>query len=140
MVASLALVACGGDSAEDEYKEAFPPVSKGVVALGEEVGASIEGAGESSDEQLAEDFDGYAQRLDELEKDLSDLEPPDDLAEDQDALISAIDDVQGSLEQIAEAAQESDADAAREATIGLVEGSTALRDARRKLATAVRDL
>ena len=136
----LALVACGGDSDDDGYKEEFQPLSRQIVALGEEVGVGIQSAGESTDEALADEFDEFAQTLGDIEQKLGDLEPPDDLVEAQDELVSAIGDVQDSLEAIAEAARESDAPAARQATMDLIESSEALRDARRTLADEVRQL
>jgi hypothetical protein len=139
VLACLLLVACG-DSGDDGYKEEFPPLSRQIVELGEQVGAGIESAGESTDKALADDFDGYAQELGDIEQKLDDLEPPDDLAEAQDELVSAIGDVQNSLEQIAAAARESDAPAARQATMDLIESSEALRDARRTLADEVGQL
>ncbi len=139
MLGCLALVACG-DSGDDGYKDEFPALSRQIVALGEQVGAGIENAGESTDASLADDFDEFAQTLGDIEQKLDDLDPPDDLAESQDELVAAIGDVQTSLEEIAEAARESDAPAARQATMDLIESSEALRDARRTLADEVREL
>ena len=139
-LACVALVACGDSGDDDGYKEEFPPLSRQIVELGEEVGAGIESAGESTDEALADDFDEYAQELGDIEQKLDDLEPPEDLADAQDDLVSAIGDVQNSLEQIAAAARESDAPAARQATMDLIESSEALRDARRTLADEVEQL
>ena len=136
---ALGLVACG-ESAEDKYKEDFPPLSRQLVQLGQDVGDSIEGASGSSDEQLADDFGNYAKELGDLQQEIDELEPPDDLAEDQDELVSAIGDVQGSLEDIAGAAEEGDPQAARQATVELIQGSAELRDARRRLSQAVREL
>jgi hypothetical protein len=138
-LAALVLAACGG-SAEEKYKEDFPPLSQKLVSLGQEVGDSIQGAGGSTDEQLAEDFAQYAERLGTVQQDIDDLEPPDDLASDQDQLVSAIGEVQGALDDIAEAADKGDAEAARQATLDLIQGSKALRDSRRKLARAVNEL
>jgi hypothetical protein len=138
-LAALALVACG-ESAEDEYKQDYPPLDRKLGSLGTDVGDSIQGASGSSDEQLAGAFADYAQQLGVIQQDIDALEPPDDLAEDQDELVSAIGDQQGALEDIAEAAETGDAQSAREATIDLVQGSENLVEARRKLRNAVKNL
>ena len=138
-LAALALAACG-ESAEERYKDDFPPLSQKLVSLGQEVGETIQGASDSSDQQLADDFAQYAERLGTFQQDIDDLEPPDDLAEDQDQLVSAIGEVQGALDDIAEAADKGDAQSAREATLDLIQGSEALRDSRRELARAVNEL
>jgi hypothetical protein len=138
--AALGLAACGAGGSEDEYKDEFPQISREIVSLGREVGDSIENAAESSDRELAGEFSGFAEQLGDLHQELDELEPPDDLADEQDALSSAIGEVHGSLEDIADAAEESDPDAARRATIDLVERSEELREARRALALAVREL
>jgi hypothetical protein len=138
-LAALALAACG-ESTEDKYKQDFPPLSQKLVSLGQDVGSSIQGAGGSSDRQLAKDFANYAEQLGDVQQDIDDLEPPDDLSEDQAQLVSAIGDVQRALDDIAQAAQKGDAESARQATIDLIQGSQDLRNSRRKLAGAVSEL
>lgn len=141
VVAATALsVAACSSSSEDDYKGEFEPINQELVKLGEQVGDTIEGAGESSDEQLADDFGNHAEDLGDLQQDLDELEPPDDLAEDQDELVASMGDVQGSLEDIAEAAEQGDPDSARQGTVNLIQRSEELRTARRTLARAVRDL
>jgi hypothetical protein len=135
----LGAAACGGGDDDDGYADDFQRVSQRIVSLGEEVGQAIETAGESSDRELADQFGGFADELRAMRQDLEELEPPDDLADKHDELVAAIGPVQASLGDIAEAAEQSDPDAARQATIDLVEQSTELRDARRALARAVRE-
>jgi hypothetical protein len=134
----LGAAACGGGGDDDGYADDFRRVSERLVALGEQVGEAIETAGESTDRELADEFGGFADELRGVRQELDDLEPPDDLADEQDDLVAAIEPVQESLENIAAAAEQSDPDAARQATIELVERSSDLRDARVELVRAVR--
>jgi hypothetical protein len=135
----LGAAACGGGGDDDEYGDDFGQVSERIVSLGGDVGQAIETAGESSDRELADDFGGFADELRGLRRELDELDPPDDLADEQDDLVDAMGAVQASLGDIAKAAKQSDPDAARQATIELVEQSSDLRDARRTLARAVRE-
>ncbi|MGH2844622.1 MAG: hypothetical protein ACRDL0_01110 [Thermoleophilaceae bacterium] len=136
---ALGLAACGS-GAEDEYKDDFPLLSREIVSLGQEVGDSIQTAAESTDRELAEDFDRFARELGDIRSELDELEPPDELADEQDELEAAMRDVQGPLQDIADAAEASDPEAARLATEELVQRSADLREARRELARAVDEL
>jgi hypothetical protein len=132
------LVAAGcGESAEEKYRGDFAPLNDEIVALGKEVGATIEEAGGRTDAQLADAFSDYARELDELRQQVEQLEPPDDLADEQSALVEAMGEVQGSLARIAEAALGGDPDAARDATVELIPSSRRLSQAREALARAV---
>jgi predicted nucleic acid-binding Zn-ribbon protein len=137
-IAFAGIAACGGDDGDDQaFQDDFPALNERIAALGEEVGNTIETAENASDRELANEFDDFAQRLGDLRQELEELEPPEDLADEREDLVSAMGEVRSSLESIASAAEESDPEAAREATLELIEGSDELRDARAALARAV---
>jgi hypothetical protein len=139
-VATLGIAACGGDDGEEQaFQDDFPALSERIATLGEEVGTTLETAERASDQELAREFDDFAQELGDLRQELEDLEPPEDLADERDELVSAMGEVRSSLEEIAGAAEEGDPEAAREATLELIDRSNELRDARRALTTAVRE-
>lgn len=132
------IAACGGGDGE-AFEEDFPALSQRIISLGEEVGNAIETADSSTDQELSDEFDRFAQQLGDMRQELEDLEPPDELTDERDDLVSAMGAVRTSLEDIAHAAKDGDPEAAREATLELVERSDELRDARRELARAVSD-
>jgi TolA-binding protein len=139
-VAILVIASCGGDDGDDQaFQDDFPALSERIQSLGQEVGDTIQTAENASDQELADEFDQFAQQLGELRQDLEDLEPPEDLADERDDLVSAMGDVRSSLDDIATAAEEGDPEAAREATLELIDHSEELRDARQALTTAVRE-
>jgi predicted nucleic acid-binding Zn-ribbon protein len=139
-IAMLGIAACGGDDGDDQaFGDDFPALSERIQALGEETGNTIETAANATDEELANEFDDIAQQLGNLRQELEDLEPPEDLADERDDLVSAMGEVRSSLEDIAGAAEAGDPEAAREATLELIDRSEELRDARQALGQAVRD-
>lgn len=133
------VAACGGDDGDDQaFQDDFPALSQRISALGEEVGNTIETAENASDQELANEFDDFAQQLGDLRQELEELEPPEDLADEREDLVSAMGDVRSSLQSIASAAEEGDPEAAREATLALIDRSDELRQARQALSSAVR--
>jgi methyl-accepting chemotaxis protein len=137
-LALLGIAGCGGDDGDGEaFRDEFPRLSERIAALGEDVARAIETAGETSDRQLAEEFDGFAEELGGLRRELEDLEPPEELADEREDLAAAMGEVRTSLGEIAAAAEQSDPQAAREATLELVEDSSRVRDARDALNRAV---
>jgi hypothetical protein len=137
VVGAVAVAGCGGKSTDEAYKDDYPPLSRKIVALGGEVGNSIRDAGNSTNQQLADEFGNYAQRLGDLQKQVGDLDPPKDLEDEQDRLKSAMGDVQGDLNDISGAASKGDPKAARAATVELIRHSATLASARRTLNRAV---
>jgi thymidine phosphorylase len=132
------LVAAGcGESAKEKYRNDLAPLNDRIVALGKQVGATIDEAGGRTDAQLADAFGDYARELGDVQQQLEQLEPPEDLADEQSKLVEAMGDVQGALARIADAALSGNPDAAREATVELIPGSRSLSEAREALARAV---
>ena len=139
LLIALTLTACG-KSTEDKYKEAFPPIDRGLVVLGDDVGDGLRGAGQSEDRALAGEFARYARRLGGLRERLDGLEAPDTLASDHERLLAAMASVRGALADVAEAARRGDVAAARDAATRLVRAGARLDEARSDLARAVRTL
>jgi hypothetical protein len=126
----LAVAACGGGG-DQSYKEDFAPINRGLVALGDEVESGLLTA---NDATLATRFAGYARRLGRLREQLDDLDPPDSLREDHDALLAAIGATRRDLDGIAGAARRSDAAAAKAAATALVRDGARLEEERAALA------
>jgi hypothetical protein len=143
VLAALAIpgiAACGDDDGDAEaLRDDFPALNERIVSLGEEVGDTIETADSASDQELAQDFDDFAQELGQVRQELEDLDAPEELADERDDLVTAMGEVRASLEEIAGAAEDGDPEAARQATLELVDRSQELRDARQALTRAVRE-
>jgi hypothetical protein len=143
LLAALAIpgiAACGDDDGDSEaLRDDFPALNERIVSLGEEVGDTIETAESASDQELAQDFDDFAQELGQVRQELEDLDAPEELADERDDLVTAMGEVRASLEEIAGAAEDGDPEAARQATLELIDRSQELRDARQALTRAVRE-
>jgi hypothetical protein len=126
----LALTACE-KSADEKYKEEFPPIDRGLVALGDDVG---EGLRSADDATLAQRFAGYARRLGRLRDRLDELEPPGALKSDHQRVLAAIGAVRGELADVAAAARRGDAGAAGAAATQVVRDGARLDQARARLA------
>lgn len=131
----LALVACG-KSAEDKYRDDFPPIDRDLTALGTEVGAELRHADTSSNAGLASRFGGYARRLSELRDRLDDLDPPGSVERDHARLAAAATATDRALADVAAAARAGDATAAGAAATRVVRNGQELDAARRKVANS----
>jgi hypothetical protein len=132
----VALTACD-KSTEDKYKDAFPPINRGLIVLGDDVG---EGLRNADDARLAAQFAGYARRLARLRGRLAGLEAPEPVSKDHEALLAAMATVRSALADVAEAARRGDAPAASGAATQLVRGGARLDEVRAELAREVRAL
>jgi hypothetical protein len=131
----LALAACG-KSAEDRYRDDFPPIDRDLAALGEDVAAGLRNAGRSDDRALAREFAGYERRLGDLRDRLDDLHPPDSVKADHERLATAAAATDRALADLAGAARAGDAATARAAATRLVRSGQDLDVARQKIANS----
>jgi hypothetical protein len=129
----FALTACE-QSADEQYKEDYPPIDRGLVALGDDVGEGLRGA---DDATLAQRFAGYARRLGRLRDQLDELDPPGGLADGHQRVLAAIAAVRGELAEVGAAARRGDAGAAGAAATRLVRDGARLDRARARLAREV---
>jgi hypothetical protein len=132
-----ALSACGKSDAE-KYEEGFPPINRGLTALGADVGRGLRDAGRSGDQALAGEFGGYAQRLGDLRERLEDLDPPGSVQAEHDRTLAAMAAERSVLSDLAGAARRGDAAAARAAATRVVREGARLDTIRTRLARAAR--
>jgi hypothetical protein len=131
----VALAACG-KSADDKYRDGFPPIDRDLAALSAEVGAGLRAAGGSDDAPLARRFDGYARRLGDLRDRLDDLDPPGPLEDAHRRLLAAAGATHRALADVAEAARVGDAAGAGAAATRVVRSGQEVDSARRKIANS----
>jgi hypothetical protein len=132
-----AVSACGEDE-QEAFSKDFRPLNKRIVDLGEQVATAVNEASKKTDQQIEDEFGRLAQRTGEVQQDVDELEPPDNLKAAKKDLVEAMGDAQQSLRDIEKAAGDSDPQAARSATIELISSSRDLGDARSKLERATR--
>jgi hypothetical protein len=138
VVAVVVLAACGGGGDETtvaDFRKVYAPISAEVRALGDDVGAAVQGAADESDASLATEFADLAERTNEVAAELAGADVPDDtgIQTTRADLVAGLRDAAGDLAAISRAAESSDADAAKAATIALLESSGEIRTPRLKL-------
>jgi hypothetical protein len=129
----LVLAGCG-KSADDRYREDFPPINRDLGALGRDVAAGLRGAGGLDDRAIARRFGGYARRLGELRDRLDDLDPPSSVEAEHERLADAARATERALDEVASAARAGEAEAAGAAATRVVRSGQALDSARRNVA------
>jgi hypothetical protein len=121
VVAVVALVGAGcGESKKDSFKKDYRPLNDELIGIGKDLATAIRGARQKTNAQLASEFGGIANHLDDLNGKLKDLDAPGDLKDDLNRLTSDLDDLSQSTEQIESAARTGDASAAGTATVQLI--------------------
>ena len=133
LLATALLTGCGTDKRQD-FKDDFKPINDRLLALGTSVGQAVSDAANKPDLVLAGQFTEFAAQLRSLRGRVDDLDAPDDLKTQTRALSQGLTRLTSDLRNIANAARDHDAKAARAATVALVRDSQTAGDARRALA------
>ena len=129
------LAAGGGD--DESFKEDYNTAVKPLTELNSDIGESLGGAGEQSNETIAKEFDKLASKAQQTRDNLADLEPPEDAKDEFDSLVSALQDGTDDLKAVAEAAKSGNPTAAQRAAQDLVESGTEIQKAETALQNAV---
>ena len=133
---SLAVAACGEDennTFKENYNEAVGPLSK----TNTELSGSIEGTPDQSNAAIAEEFSDLADKTAQARSNLAELEAPGDAQEDLDKLVASMGRGIEDLRAVAEAAQDADPVAGRQAKQALVKSAAQIQRAETALQEAV---
>jgi outer membrane murein-binding lipoprotein Lpp len=134
LLATSLVAGCGGSDKKDRFAKDFKPVNAQLVALGSDVGQALQNASSSSDQALAQSFQGFVVRLQGIKGRIEKLDPPSDLKSQVTVLSSSVSRLIVDLGGIVAAARAHDPSAGRAATAALVRDAPAAGDARRLLA------
>lgn len=137
---ALAVAGCGGGDdgpSADDANADYRSIDQSIQSFGTELAQALTAASTSTDAQLGQQFDAFSDKSNTLLTDVKNLDVPDDLKSDRDALVAALDDGVEDIEDIAAAVSSKDADAARTAATKLVRDSAAIRDARAQFKDAL---
>jgi len=135
---AIGIAGCGGggDDETDSFSDAYKPVNADLLAFSTDLSRTAQGASGKSDAQLAREYDGLATDLEAINRRVENLDPPQDLKDELDAMTRDLDSTVGAIEDIAAAARRNDARAAREATRALLVASAKVNQNQNKLADA----
>ena len=128
-------VGCGEDS-NDEFKDQYNEALRPLSSLGDEVVSTLTEGGRS-DQALGRQLEKLAGRAEETRKNLSELEPPEEAADQYDELLGALKQSVADLRAVGESAREGDPVEAQEATQALVESGQELQQAETAFRNAV---
>ena len=135
LAVAVPLAACG-ESETDKYVDEYKPLNDKLLKIGSDLGTAIDGVESKSDAALAKQFTALASRLEDVNKEIAALDTPADLKDESKALNEALETTTGDVEDIAEAAQENNAQAAAAATLQLSTSAQEVNAAQNKLAKA----
>jgi chromosome segregation ATPase len=136
LVVGPALAGCGDDDA-DAFKEDYNAAVKPLSEANSQVSGAIDSESDESNAAIAERFQGLAEKTQQTQDNLRELEPPEDAKEAYDELLGALKVGTDDLSAVAEAARDSDPAAARTARDSLEESAEDIQQAERALQRAV---
>ena len=138
VLATVVLIGCGDDApSADDARASYESVQSRLQDLGSDIGRQMQDARNQTNARLERAFEQLQTRADEATEQLRDLDVPDDLADERDALRNAVDRGTDALADVVQAVRDGDAEAAGEAAQQLVEDSEAIRTAREKFEQAL---
>jgi chromosome segregation ATPase len=136
LAAGPSFTACGGDDA-DAFKEDYNAAVKPLAQANSEVSGAIEGEADRSNAAIAEQFENLAQKSRQTHENLAALDPPEDAKDAYDELLAAVEKGTKDLRAVAEAANDSDPEAARTAQDSLESSAEEIKQAETALQRAV---
>jgi outer membrane murein-binding lipoprotein Lpp len=137
LLAGALVAGCGGEDQQDkkdQFARDFKPVNEQILLLGGQVREALTQAGTTPDRVLGRVFRGFETQVQEAKAALDELEPPDDLRDEQRALSTALGKLVADLRGIHTAIAAKDPAATRRATAALIRDSEPAGNARRDLA------
>lgn len=120
ILVSLSLGACGGDDDGEDFASAYRDARDVSVPFGEDLQAALEEAPSKSDAQISEEFAALEESAGEAHSAYAELEPPEELSDEVDTVVSGVSGIQDELGAIVSAADSGDAQAAAAASQALV--------------------
>ena len=140
LLSLVALAATFGACGEDEnnaFKEDYNEAVRPLSTLGDDIGASLQGAEGESNAALAGRFDELADRTETTRENLSRLDPPEDARDELDALVDALKEGVTDLRALADAARSGDPAEAGAASRELVATGQTIQEAEADLRRVV---
>lgn len=99
--AALALVACGGDTEEkNDYVDAVNEVTSTLQTGLNEV--SSQGTSTGAPADVSKLYEGFSQQVEAASTDLSEIQPPEDVTDQHDRLVSVLDELSAEAENAAD--------------------------------------
>ena len=130
------LVAACGESEKDKYIDDYKPLNEELLNVGEKLSKEVQGADQETDAQLEDTFQGLAKELERVGDEIADLDTPDDLKEESEALTKRIDAAVAGISAFAKAAGSNAAEAEAAALVALGTAAVAVNRAQNELAKA----